>query len=229
MSALLRTYTRNFERRPYLTLCVANGLLMSIGDVSAQIIGLSTGASFAFDIERTMRFAVFGASMGPLGGAWNKFLEVNFPLRRALPGQPATMAKVKVDNPIPGLEKELPKGSRLERGGAAAGAGGGAAGETPVSVVQLAKRVAADQLGLAPVSLFIFLFSMSLLEGLDSEETREKIRNNYWSILLVNWQVWPLLQTLNFRYIPLRYRVPVGSIAGIAWTCYLSYATNPSS
>ncbi|BGP41145.1 hypothetical protein JCM10450v2_005177 [Rhodotorula kratochvilovae] len=231
MSALLRTYSRSFERRPYLTLCVANGLLMSIGDVSAQIIGLSTGASLAFDVERTMRFAVFGASMGPLGGAWNKFLEVNFPLRRALAGQPATMAKVKVDNPIPGLEKELPKGSRLERGpgAAGAGAGAGAAGETPVSVVQLAKRVAADQLGLAPVSLFIFLFSMSLLEGLNGDETREKIRNNYWSILLVNWQVWPLLQTLNFRYIPLRYRVPVGSIAGIAWTCYLSYATNPSS
>lgn len=41
MSALLRTYSRNFERRPYITLCVANGLLMSIGDVSAQIIGLS--------------------------------------------------------------------------------------------------------------------------------------------------------------------------------------------
>ncbi|GAA5901985.1 hypothetical protein JCM8208_006655 [Rhodotorula glutinis] len=229
MSALLRTYSRNFERRPYITLCVANGLLMSIGDVSAQIIGLSTGASMVFDIERTMRYAFFGASMGPLGGAWNKFLEVNFPLRRAIPGQPATMAKVKVENPIPGLEKELPKGARFERGGPAfAGAGAAAvnaAGETPVSVVQLAKRVAADQLGLAPVSLFIFLFSMSLLEGLDSEETREKIRSNYWPILLVNWQVWPLLQTLNFRYIPLRYRVPVGSIAGIAWTCFLSWKT----
>ncbi|GAA5922968.1 hypothetical protein JCM3775_006203 [Rhodotorula graminis] len=229
MSALLRTYSRNFERRPYITLCVANGLLMSIGDVSAQIIGLSTGASLVFDIERTMRYAVFGASMGPLGGAWNKFLEVNFPLRRAIPGQPATMAKVKVENPIPGLEKELPKGARFERGGpgfaGAGAAGANAAGETPVSVVQLAKRVAADQLGLAPVSLFIFLFSMSLLEGLDSEETREKIRTNYWPILLVNWQVWPLLQTLNFRYIPLRYRVPVGSIAGIAWTCFLSWKT----
>jgi len=50
----------------------------------------------------------------------------------------------------------------------------------------------------APISLFIFLFSMSLLEGLDSEETREKIRSNYWPILLVNWQVWPLLQVRLF-------------------------------
>lgn len=87
-----------------------------------------------------------------LQGLRAEFLEVNFPLRRAIPGQPATMAKVKVENPIPGLEKELPKGARFERGGpafAGAGvAGANAAGETPVSVVQLAKRVAADQLGL---------------------------------------------------------------------------------
>lgn len=41
----------------------------------------------------------------------------------------------------------------------------------------------------APISLFIFLFSMSLLEGLDSEETKEKIKQNYLPILLVNWQV----------------------------------------
>ncbi|GAA5999699.1 Mpv17/PMP22 family protein [Rhodotorula paludigena] len=234
MAAILRTYSRNFERRPYLTLCVANSVLMSIGDVSAQLIGLSSGASLAFDLERTMRFAVFGASMGPLGGAWNKFLEVNFPLRRTLAGQPATMAKVKVENPIPGLEKELPKGSRLERGAPQfpAGAGalsGGPATEANVSVVQLAKRVAADQFGMAPISLFIFLFSMSLLEGLDQEQTREKIASNYWPILFVNWQVWPIFQTLNFRYVPLRYRVPVGSIAGIVWTCFLSTRVGVSS
>lgn len=40
MSSLLRTYTRSFERRPYITLCVANGILMSVGDISAQMLGL---------------------------------------------------------------------------------------------------------------------------------------------------------------------------------------------
>lgn len=46
----------------------------------------------------------------------------------------------------------------------------------------------------APISLFIFLFSMSLLEGLNGEETRERFKNQYFAILLVNWQVWPLFQ-----------------------------------
>lgn len=46
----------------------------------------------------------------------------------------------------------------------------------------------------APISLFIFLFSMSLLEGLNGDETRERFKNQYFSILFVNWQIWPLFQ-----------------------------------
>ncbi|GAA5890128.1 hypothetical protein JCM6882_009236 [Rhodosporidiobolus microsporus] len=238
MTTLLRVYSRSFERSPYLTLCVANGVLSSIGDVTAQMLPLALGAGpVAFDPSRTLRFLVFGASMGPLGGAWNKFLEVNFPLR-PIPAHgriPAIPTKVKVEDPpefpIPGLKGQLPKGARLERAGGAGGKGeksgpGVMQEEVGVSVVQLAKRVAADQLGLAPVSLLIFLLSMSVLEGLDDEETKQKIKDNYWAILSVNWQVWPILQLINFRYVPLPYRVPFGSICGIAWTCFLSWQTN---
>ncbi|GAA6036812.1 hypothetical protein JCM8097_003490 [Rhodosporidiobolus ruineniae] len=232
MSSLLRVYTRSFERSPYLTLCVANGLLASVGDIAAQT--LIPGAGAAFDATRTLRFLVFGASMGPLGGAWNKFLEVNFPLRPIPPhGRiPAAPTKVKVEDPpefpIPGLKEQLPKGARFE---AFSGASEKSAPqvqekEVGVSVAQLAKRVAADQLAMAPVSLFIFLLSMAMLEGLNEEETKQKIRDNYWPILRVNWQVWPILQLLNFRYVPLPYRVPFASICGIAWTCFLSFQTN---
>ncbi|GAA5832603.1 hypothetical protein JCM11251_001383 [Rhodosporidiobolus azoricus] len=246
MTTLLRVYSRSFERSPYLTLCVANGLLSSIGDVTAQFLPLALGAGpVAFDPMRTFRFLVFGASMGPLGGAWNKFLEVNFPLRPIPPNGriPAVPTKIKVEDPptqdfpIPGLKEQLPKGATLRRGGSTfeqsekAGEKSGPGvmqqeDEVGVSVVQLAKRVAADQLGLAPVSLLIFLLSMSVLEGLDEEETKQKIRDNYWAILSVNWQVWPILQLINFRYVPLPYRVPFGSICGIAWTCFLSWQTN---
>ncbi|GAA6061144.1 hypothetical protein JCM10212_001744 [Sporobolomyces blumeae] len=236
MSKLLRVYTRSFERKPYLTLLIANGTLMSIGDLGAQALAMSSGVPFAYDAARTLRFAIFGASMGPLAGAWNKFLEVNFPLRAVQPAPPTAPIAEKLDKfPIPELEKELPKGARLERG-TAPGAGGADVAPGPatikaegaVSLTALLKRVAADQVGMAPISLLIFLFSMSMLEGLDGEETQQKIKDNYWPILFVNWQVWPILQLINFRYVPLKYRVPFGSILGILWTGFLSFRTAPS-
>ncbi|GAA5833606.1 hypothetical protein JCM3766R1_002587 [Sporobolomyces carnicolor] len=231
MSKLLRAYTRSFERSPSLTLVVANGTLMSLGDIGAQALAMSAGVDY--DAARTLRFAVFGASMGPLAGAWNKFLEVNFPLRAVAPAAPNAPLDEKLDKfPIPELEKELPKGARFERGGpkpATAAATQTVQAEGAVSLKALLKRVAADQVGMAPISLLIFLFSMSLLEGLNGEETQEKIKNNYWPILFVNWQVWPLLQMINFRYVPLKYRVPFGSILGILWTGFLSFRTADSA
>ncbi|SGZ26427.1 BQ5605_C024g09912 [Microbotryum silenes-dioicae] len=257
MSALMRAYTRSFERRPYVTLLIANGLLMSLGDGAAQSLAMLTASSpdasaevLAFDFARTFRFAFFGASMGPLAGAWNKFLEVRFPLRNSSITQQYPLQKVKTDDPastsipIPGFK--MPKGAKLERGAGAGAAGAAglrgsgnaasmvptppgasasAGAEGPVSNIQLVKRVAADQLGLAPISLFIFLMSMGLMEGLSDEELWDKIRNNYLPILLVNWQVWPLLQLINFRFVPLRYRVPYGSILGIGWSAFLSFKT----
>jgi len=41
MSKLLRVYTRSFERNPSLTLLVANGTLMSLGDLGAQALAMS--------------------------------------------------------------------------------------------------------------------------------------------------------------------------------------------
>jgi hypothetical protein len=40
--------------------------------------------------------------------------------------------------------------------------------------------------------------------------------------LIANWKVWPAVQTINFRYMPLRYRVPFTGAVGIAWQVFLS-------
>lgn len=111
---------------------------------------------------------------------------------------------VRVDlrsSPIPSSTLPLPKaGASQERSGGFGSSssssefkekpssGTGTGGEEEVSVLALAKRVAADQIIMAPISLFVFLMSMSLMEGLDGEGTREKFKN-YLPILLVNWQV----------------------------------------
>jgi hypothetical protein len=112
--------------------------------------------------RRTFRYAFFGASMGPLAGAWNKYLEVTFPLRPV--GRPSPVKVTEVPggeekNPLPGLK--IPKGAKLERGQFTGGgnvrganaamkgqSGKAAATDADVSVMALVKRVAADQLGM---------------------------------------------------------------------------------
>ncbi|KAK4689869.1 protein Mpv17, partial [Tremellales sp. Uapishka_1] len=88
--------------------------------------------------------------------------------------------------------------------------------------LQLAKRVLADQLIMAPVGLCLFVGSMGLMEGRDSTEIQAKFADMYMPAIIANWKVWPVVQTVNFKLVPLQYRVPFQSTCGIAWTLYLS-------
>jgi len=91
-----------------------------------------------------------------------------------------------------------------------------------VSLKALSKRVAADQLFMAPMGLVIFIGSVGIMEGHDIKKIREKYRDMYIPALLANWKAWPLAQLINFRYMPLPYRVPFQSTCGVFWTLYLS-------
>jgi len=90
------------------------------------------------------------------------------------------------------------------------------------SIKSLSKRVAADQLIMAPIGLGIFIGAMGLLEGRSPRQIKERFQDLYGSLLLANWQLWPLAQLVNFRYMPLPYRVPFSQTVGVFWTLYLS-------
>lgn len=52
----------------------------------------------------------------------------------------------------------------------------------------------------------MFVGCMGLMEGHTSAAALEKkFGDIYVPALLANWQVWPLIQLINFRYMPLRY------------------------
>ncbi|KAF8624777.1 hypothetical protein AX15_005667 [Amanita polypyramis BW_CC] len=91
-----------------------------------------------------------------------------------------------------------------------------------ISFRALSKRVACDQIVMAPVGLGVFIGSMGLMEGRDPEQIKEKYRDLFKPALLTNWKIWPLAQLVNFRYMPLPYRVPFQSTCGVFWTLYLS-------
>ncbi|KAF9229648.1 hypothetical protein BS17DRAFT_723671 [Gyrodon lividus] len=97
-----------------------------------------------------------------------------------------------------------------------------------VSFKALSKRVAADQFIIphpahrAPLGLAIFVGAIGVMEGRSTNQIREKYADMYPTILLSNWKVWPLAQLINFRYMPLPYRIPFQSACGVFWTLYLS-------
>jgi len=95
-------------------------------------------------------------------------------------------------------------------------------GTGKVSLKALSKRVAADQLLIAPVGLIIFMGSMGVMEGRSREQIRQKYSDIFKPALVANWKVWPLAQLINFRYMPLPYRVPFQSTCSVFWTLYLS-------
>jgi len=95
-------------------------------------------------------------------------------------------------------------------------------GSPRISLRALSKRVACDQLVMAPIGLGVFIGSMGFLEGRSPDQIREKFRDLFKPALLTNWKVWPLAQLINFRYMPLPYRVLFQSTCGVFWTLYLS-------
>jgi len=95
-------------------------------------------------------------------------------------------------------------------------------GTGKVSLKALSKRVAGDQLFMAPAGLVVFMGSMGIMEGRSREQIQQKYSDIFMPALIANWKVWPLAQLINFRYMPLPYRVPFQSTCSVFWTLYLS-------
>ena len=95
------------------------------------------------------------------------------------------------------------------------------------ATVPALKRVACDQLIFAPVSLACFFTFMTVAEGGGRRAVSRKLQDIYLPALKANWLIWPAVQILNFRVVPLQFQIPFVSTIGIVWTAYLSL-TNSS-
>lgn len=81
-------------------------------------------------------------------------------------------------------------------------------------------RVAVDQGVFAPTFIGVFLGSMAVLEG---TSPAEKLERSYSSALTTNWMIWPFVQMINFKLVPLQHRLLFVNVISIGWNSYLSY------
>ncbi|KAJ2156071.1 hypothetical protein GGF46_005430 [Coemansia sp. RSA 552] len=93
----------------------------------------------------------------------------------------------------------------------------------------VAKRVAADQLVYAPMGIAVFYVAMNFMEGRGWQSAKARLREYYAPTLLANYGVWPLVQAVNFGYVPPMYRVPFSSVVSIFWNTFISWINAQSA
>ena len=130
-----------------------------------------------FDFERLTRFMAYGFLMAPIQHKWFGFLSKTFPVTKASGTVPA-LKRVAFDQFL----------------------------FAPVGMDSLCDGricpVANDELGLA-----VFFTFMTVAEGGGKRAVMRKFQDVYIPALKANFMVWPAVQILNFRVIPLQFQI----------------------
>ncbi|KAH8429080.1 Mpv17/PMP22 family protein [Aspergillus melleus] len=84
-------------------------------------------------------------------------------------------------------------------------------------------RVVADQAIFTPINLSCLLSSLAIMEGTDPVE---KWRNAFLPTYKANLSIWPLVQGVNFAFVPIEFRVLVVNVVSLGWNCLLSMITS---
>ena len=54
---------------------------------------------------------------------------------------------------------------------------------------------------------------------MEGSSPREKLEGTYWTALQKNWMLWPAVQAINFKLVPLEHRVLVVNVVSLGeWT-----------
>ncbi|GAA5928600.1 hypothetical protein JCM3775_004577 [Rhodotorula graminis] len=234
-----------FEKYPNLGTSVIYGSLNAIADIAAQLFFTSGGT---YNPYRTLRFLIFGMGIAPLAVMWNTYLERTYPLRPSVEDPleiPVQLEGITIDKM---REVSAPRAHRRTSSQVSHSEGyspeaetepmlplnGHAASPSAPSVPKvnkavLLRRVAMDQIVMAPISFIVFLVCMGMMEFLTPSEIYLKVENALWPILLTNWKVWPFVQAVMFLYVPLVYRVPLSGVVNLVWTIFLSWETARSA
>ncbi|CAK1599754.1 unnamed protein product [Parnassius mnemosyne] len=88
------------------------------------------------------------------------------------------------------------------------------------------KKVFVDQFIFAPTFLLFILASVGIMQGKALENIENDIKYNYLDVLKTNYYIWPLVQIINFYYVPLQYQVLIVQTVALFWNTYLSWKTN---
>lgn len=90
-------------------------------------------------------------------------------------------------------------------------------------------RLGVDQL-LFPAFVWIPLYNTVMVMLAQHEDPfgviRNKLENNWWTVLRANWTVWPGFQLVNLYFIPVHLRIVCANVWSTGWNTFLSFVHN---
>jgi len=89
----------------------------------------------------------------------------------------------------------------------------------------LAAKILLDRLCMTPPFLLITLVYLNYFQTFNVSQVSKTVKNVYAGALYLNWRVWTVAQAVNFKYVPLEYRVLFGNMVALWWNIVLSLRT----
>ena len=84
-----------------------------------------------------------------------------------------------------------------------------------------------DQSLFAPLMICFYFIVSETPAGKRPHEINEMLQGCYVQTLMItNYKIWPLAQTLNFTFVLIQQRVGFVQIVAIFWNAYLSWMAN---
>jgi len=87
-------------------------------------------------------------------------------------------------------------------------------------------KVAIDQILWCPVFMTVFFTYLGLVNGDSFATIGDKIKKDLFAAVQGSWKVWPLVHSVNFRFIKPKYRIPYINSFQIGFNMFLSIIGN---
>ncbi|ORX69242.1 hypothetical protein DL89DRAFT_247313 [Linderina pennispora] len=203
MAAFFRFWTRQAEARPFVTVAATEACLSACGDLLAQTIAMhidfkGDSTDRMDDKERPQRKYDFART-------------ARFVLFATCVSPIGVKWHRFLDRRFPIRTQTTWAKRKTERAQAAR---------------QVGKRLVFDVALYEPSMYFLFFGSMALLEGGGLDDAKFRISTLLWPTYLTGLTISPIIQSVNFAFVPLIYRVPFGSCFDMFWDSYLSWVNN---
>lgn len=87
----------------------------------------------------------------------------------------------------------------------------------------VAMKVGLDSIIFGPVDLFVFFTYMGFASGKNVSQVKEDVKRDFLPALVVEGGIWPIVQVINFRFVPVRYQLLYVNLFCLLDSCFLSW------